>query len=369
MKQLLMILSVTLLMSACSAGAENGRPAMPPMALPTLTVDTVSLVDYTKYPASVEGVSNININAKVSGYINQVLVDEGERVKKGQSLFKLETQSFNQQANAAKAMVSAAQVEVDRLKPLVKEEIVSAIQLKTAEAKLESAKSNLAAIRANIAYCNITAPVDGVVNEIRFREGSLVGPMTAKLTTVSNIDQVYVYFAMNEKAFLQFIKDAEGENVTDKIEHLPKVKLLLADDTTYPYEGKIETITGSIDKMTGAVQFRAVFPNPDHILRNGSSGQVMVPKEYHQVMVIPAMSISELQDRKMVYAVAPNDSVFVKYIKVEAIVNNRAVVNAGLKRHDKIVGQGVGKLRPGMTIKPIPSTTDKVVNSFSTYFK
>ncbi len=160
------------------------------------------------------------------GYITQVLVDEGEKVSKGQTLFKLETEALSQDAGAARANVNAAQVEVDKLKPLVEKGIISPVQLETAKARLEQAKAGYSSIAASIGYANIKSPVDGYVGAINFREGALVSPGDpTPLTTVSDIDEVYAFFSMNERDYLNFIQDAEGASLSEKIENFPPVQL------------------------------------------------------------------------------------------------------------------------------------------------
>src|SRR5690554_7518575 len=184
-------LGVFLIFSSCGEKQDQQRT---PQALPfpVVTVPSQTVTAYATYPTSLEGIINSEVRAKTSGYITDVLVDEGQKVRKGQTLFRLETQSLSQDAAAAKANVNAAQVEVDKLKPLVDKNIISGVQLETAKAKLAQAQSSYNAIVANIGYATIKSPVDGYVGAINFREGSLVSPSSpTPLTTVANIDKVY----------------------------------------------------------------------------------------------------------------------------------------------------------------------------------
>src|SRR5690554_6878719 len=175
-------------------------------------------------------------------------------------LFTLETQSLSQDAAAAKANVNAAQVEVNKLKPLVEKNIISNVQLETAKAKLLQAQSGYNSIAATIGYATIKSPVDGYVGAIPFREGSLVSPTSpTPLTTVADVDKIYAFFSMNEKDFLDFIQNSEGKTLQDKIKNLPKVRLILANGNLYDQEGIIETINPQVNAATGTVSFRAVF--------------------------------------------------------------------------------------------------------------
>lgn len=320
------------------------------------------------FPASIEGIINSAIRAKVSGYIESVLVDEGQMVKKGQLLFALETQSLSQDAQAAKARINVAQVEVDKLRPLVEKEIISQVQLETAKANLEQAKSNYEGIAANIGYANIKSPVDGVVGSIPFRKGNLVSGQDARpLTTISNISEVYAYFSINEKDLIGFLKKLSGETLEAKAKNIPKVQLKLADGTLYGHEGEIETITGEINPNTGTVQFRATFPNPEGLLRNGSSGTILLPEKMEDTLVIPTLSTFEQQGNTFVYIVQ-GDSLVTKSITPIAKIGGISVIE-GLKEGDEILAKGIGKVGPGTKIVPQPTNIDSIVNSFETVFK
>src|SRR5690554_8011288 len=252
------------LLTSCDNGNNNqgqfGQQALP---FPVITIPSETVIAYDTYPTRLEGIINSQVYAKTSGYITEVLVDEGQKVKRGQTLFRLETESLSQDAAAAQANVNAAQVEVDKLKPLVEKNIISSVQLETAKARLAQAQSGYNSIVANIGYATIKSPVDGYVGAIPFREGSLVSPTSqVPLTTVANIDKIFAFFSMNEKDYLDFIENNEGNTIDEKIKNLPKVRLLLANGSLYDQEGTIETINSQVNPTTGTVSFRAVFENP-----------------------------------------------------------------------------------------------------------
>ncbi len=289
-----------------SCGEKEQAPQGPqgPTPFQVTTIPQKTVTGYTVYPTSIEGVNNSEVRAKISGYITDVLVDEGQKVRKGQTLFKLETQSLNQDAAGAKANVNAAQVEVDKLKPLVEKNIISAVQLETAKAKLLQAQSSYNSIGANIDYANIKSPVDGFVGAIRLRKGTLVSPTSQEpLTTVSDISEVYAYFSMNESEYLDFIQNAEGKDIEAKIKNLPKVTLILANGSEYEKEGTVETINSQVNPNTGSISFRAIFDNTNRLLTNGNSGKIKVPKTYTDVVVVPKESTYEQQGRFYVYKI------------------------------------------------------------------
>ncbi|EGV42877.1 efflux RND transporter periplasmic adaptor subunit [Bizionia argentinensis JUB59] len=354
---------------SCGDKQEAQQQARPAMPYPVIEVSKQTVTTHDNFPASIEGEVNSEVRPKISGYIKEVLVHEGQAVKQGQSLFRLETQSLSQDAQAAKASVNAAQVEVNKLKPLVDKNIISSVQLETANAKLLQAQSAYNSIGANIDYANVKSPVDGFVGSINFRKGSLVSsqdPMP--LTSVSSIDNVYAYFSMNEKAFISFIADAKGETSKEKLEQFPDLKLELANGKLYEKSGKIETIAGDINAQTGTITFRAKFDNKGGVLRNGSSGTILVPKTYENVLVIPAESTFERQGKSFVYEVL-NDSLAAKPVTILKSSNRIYIIEDGLKDGEIILAKGLNKVSPGMKIKPMKKPLDSIINSFETVFK
>lgn len=371
MKNTLPILFFALLASCGNrqAGQDqaNAQPALP---IPVTNVQNRTVTTYITYPTNIEGIVNSEVRAKISGYITDVLVDEGQRVKKGQVLFKLETQSMNQDAAAAKANVNAAQVEVDKLMPLVEKNIISPVQLATAKAKLEQAKSGYSSIAANIGYGTIVSPVDGYVGGIRIRKGALVSPTNqTALTTVTDISSVYAYFSMNEKEYLDFLQNAEGTTKLEKIKNLPEVTLLLANGSIYPEKGRIETINSQINPNTGTVAFRAKFNNDNGLLTNGNSGMIQVPNIYENVTVIPQESTFEQQEKILVFKLEPDSTVVPQAISVIGNSGNLYIIGSGIQEGETIAAKGVGKLRAGMLISPQPVHFDSIAKPIQKEFK
>ena len=366
----LAIISIAaLLLVSCDDKKEQSPQQAQAMPFVVSTIPQRNITAYTEYPTTIEGIVNSDVRAKVSGYIQKVFVDEGELVHKNQPLFKLETQSLDQDAGAAKARVNVAQVEVDKLIPLVEKNIISAVQLETAKANLAQAKANYSSISANINYATIKSPIDGFVGAIPYREGSLVSATsTMPLTTVSDIKQVYAYFSMNESDYLDFLQNTEGKNLQDKVNHFPEVELILANGQTYSEKGKIQTVTGQVDAKTGTVSFRAVFDNPNQLITNGNSGTIKVPKNYQNAIVVPQASTLEQQGQTFVYKVK-DDTVLETLINVIDRTSELYIVDSGVKEGDKIVVKGIGKLRNRMPIKPQPIAFDSVVKPIKSLFQ
>jgi membrane fusion protein (multidrug efflux system) len=365
-----LLFGVALLVLMSCQDKGNSPQGRPPAALPVIEVPLKTLTSFTAYPASIEGTITSAVRAKVSGYVTQVLVDEGQKVSKGETLFRLETQSLSQEAGAARANVNVAQVEVDKLKPLVEKGIISPVQLQTAEARLAQAKANYNSITANIGYATIKSPIDGYIGAIAYRQGALVSPADPKpMTTVSDIEKVYAFFAMNERDYLNFIQTTNGKTLSDKIRNFPPVELQLVNGTIYNHKGNIETVTGQVNTATGTVSFRATFPNPERILANGNSGSIRIPKTYKDVPVVPETATFEQQGRVYVYKVQGDTLAVAAPITVVDRVDNLAVVGSGIKQGEKIVAQGVGKLRNETPIRPQPVAFDSIANSVNAVFK
>lgn len=344
---------LALVLVSCGKKEEQQMPPQGPAPFPVETVSKQDATIYQEYTANLEGQQNVEIRPKVNGFIQKIYVDEGQMVKKGQLLFKLETQTLNQDASASKAMVKAAQVEVDRLKPLVDRKIISNVQLETAKAKLAQAKSAYGSIAANIGFGTITSPVNGVVGSLPYREGSLVS-MTSEmpLTTVSDSKVIRAYFTMNEKQLLSFNKTFKGSNTVEKLKNVPEVSLLLVDDSEYNVKGKIATINGLVNPQTGTTEFRAEFKNPEGLLRSGSTGIIRLPIEQKDVIVVPQNAVFEVQGKQMIYVVGKDNKVKSTIISTNGTSGLNFIVTDGLSEGDVIVVEGASKLKDDMEIVP-----------------
>lgn len=352
---------------ACSNPQQQQQQSQQPVSYPVIVVGTQNTVSNLSYPVNIEGVVNSRVQAKVSGYITKVLVDEGQTVTQGQPLFQLETQTLNQSAASAKAQVEVAQVEVNKLIPLVEKNIVSPVQLATAKANLQRAQAAYNEVNSNIDFAVVKAPVSGVVGAIAYREGALVTANNTVLTTVSDVKEVYAYFSMNEKEYLDFLADTEGKTTAEKLKNLPEVSLVMANGQEYAEKGKIQAVTGQIDATTGSIQFRATFPNPNKVLTNGNSGTIKIPQHFNNSLVIPEVATFEQQGKVFVYKVE-KDTLKQAVITLKNRANNYAVVNSGLNNGDVILAQGLNKVRSGVVIKPQTISMDSLVKKIQPIF-
>lgn len=347
-------IATTLLLLSCGNKTQQQASAPSPPALKVMELKKQNITVFNTYATTLQGKQNVEIWPKVSGFVQHIYVEEGQKVKKGQLLFKLETQTLTQDAEAAKAAVNVSQVEVDKLVPLVEKGIISNIQLETAKAQLQQAKSNYHSISANIGYSNILSPVDGYIGGIPYKEGALVSATMAEpLTMVSDISQVRAYFSMNEKELLEMKKQMVSENGAVTSDVAPEVELVMINGETYPQKGKIAMVNNLINGTTGSVTLRADFENPNTLLTSGSTGKIKIPSTFENVWVIPQFATVDLQGTKMVYVLKDGDSVSTKPLNIVAQTDTDFIVADGFEEGTTIVSEGVSKLKDGQTISPI----------------
>jgi len=344
---------------------RQGLPSDNEYAVRTLTTSSASLDN--SYPATIRGKQDIEIRPKISGFVTRLCVDEGSVVRKGQVLFEIDDVQYREAfkqglaaVNVAKAQAATAKLTYVNKKELRRQNIIGDFDLQTAINSYASARANLAqaqasliAARQNLAYCRVTSPSNGVVGSIPYRVGSLVSSSSSQaLTTVSNIDEMYVYFSMDEKQLLSMTRQSGSSNAAAK--NFPAVQLKLSDGTIYSQLGKVSTISGVIDQATGTVNIRANFKNPKHLLKSGGSGNIVIPYTQSDIILIPQSAVSELQDKKYVYIVGNNNKVKYSLITVSEYSDGQNyIVTSGLKTGDRIVVQGIASLNDGMDIKPI----------------
>ncbi len=376
---LLMLLSV----AACNsknkdgaAGPGGGGPGGPggkggPQPIkdyPVLVVQPDSVTLFQDYPATIQGQQNVEIRPKVDGYVEAIYVDEGASVKKGQRLFHISAPQYEQDVRTARAGIQTAQADVDaarmgvnKVQPLVARDIISKYELEGAQYTLESKLAALAQARAtlanaltNVGYTDLTSPVNGIVGSIPNKIGSLVSSTsTDPLTTVSSTGNVYAYFSLSEKALLSFTRRRPGNTLQEKLSKVPNVRLVLADGSLYNLTGRVETAIGQVNTETGASSFRAIFPNPQGLLRSGGSGSVRTFQPVDKALLIPQSATYELQGKRFAYVVGRDTAAHAVAITVTPTPDGTSfVVQNGLKAGQRIILEGISGLKDGMKIRP-----------------
>jgi membrane fusion protein (multidrug efflux system) len=364
-RSMLVLTVLTGLYSCGSTAAHNEAPAATPAEVVTIgAADANTENDYT---ASLEGKVNVEIRSQVDGYLEKVYVDEGAYVKAGQPLFKIDEHRYREQLNNAKAALHAAeasvlnaQLEIDKVTPLVNNKVVSDMQLRTAKtahevatANVEQAKAMVASAAINLGYTNITAPVSGYIGRIPKKAGALISLSDPEpLTKLSDVHEIYAYFSLSEGDFFSFKDNYAGSTLEEKLKNLPPAVLVLADNHIYEEKGKVDMIDGQFEKNTGAITLRAVFPNAKGTIRTGNTGKVRLLREYKAAILVPQAATIEIQDRIFVYTLDKDNKTVRKAITVIGSTGNQYLVSEGVKSGDKIVVSGVDRLKEGMEIKP-----------------
>ncbi len=383
MKQSSLLISLTslsaLFLASCGGQSDQnagaGKP-MGPQAFPVVQVTEMNTTLESEYPAMLEGQQNVDIRPKIDGFIERIYIDEGATVKQGQPLFAINAPQYEQAVRTAQAAISSAEAEVNaaqlqynKTKPLVDKDIISKFDLENAALTLTARKANLAQAKAalvnakvNLGYTVVTSPVSGVIGTIPYKVGALVSSNSQlPLTTVSNTTKVYAYFSLNEKQLLEISKEGGNKSLGDKVKGIPAVTLILADGSIYSEKGKIESIAGQINVQTGSSNLRATFPNPQGLLRTGSSAAIRIPKFLSKAILVPQKSTTDIQGKKFVYLVNDTGGVVINNIEIMSNTkNNYYVVTSGLKSGDKIILEGFSSLKDGDKIKPNEKNADSV---------
>jgi len=364
--------SLAIILFACHRQEKLQLSATVVQALPVQTVGNSSETTLLEYPALIEGAVDLEIRPQISGALDKVFVNEGALVKQGQPLFRINQQPFLEALNNAKASLQSAQaaaqnakLEVEKLTPLVANNVVSEFQLKSAKAahqaalaSVEQAKAGIATAKINLGYTLIKAPVTGYVGRLPKKQGSLVSAEDPiPLTRLSDAHDVHVYFSLSEDDFINFNERYAGKTVADRIQNIPGVTLVLADHSVYPFKGKLDMIDGQFDKQTGAITLRATFPNKDGLLRSGNTGRIQMTMTHENALSVPQEATMEIQDKIFIFSVDKDNKVTKQPITVLGSSGTNYLVRNGVKAGDRIVLKGIEGLKDGEVIEP-QSTKD-----------
>lgn len=348
------------------AGCKQAPPAAMESGYKVITLSPADRTLSSTYSATIRGRQDIEIYPQVNGTLTKVCVSEGQRVKRGQSLFIIDQvpyqaalQTALANVETAKASLATAQLTYDSKQELYKQNVVSAFDLSTAKNSLLAAQAQLAQMKAqevnarnNLSYTLVQSPADGVVGTLPYRVGALVSAsLPEPLTTVSDNSDMYVYFSMTENQLLGLIRQYGSKE--EALKQMPEIDLQLNDNSDYSHKGRIETISGVIDRNTGTVSLRAVFPNQEGLLHSGGAGNVIVPTHKKGALVIPQAATFEVQDKVYIYKVVDGKAQSAPIQVTRVNGGKEYIVESGLQVGDVIVAEGVGLLREGTQIKAI----------------
>ena len=358
--RLIGIVGCTVWMASCKQATDAG-------VKPSYAIMEVKAADKelsTSHSATIRGRQDIDIYPQVSGTIEKLCVTEGQTVRRGQLLFVIDQIPYRAalktavaNVEAARAAMATAELTYNSNKELYAQKVVSEFSLKTAEntyltakAQLTQAEAQEVNARNNLSYTEVKSPSDGVVGALPYRVGALVGAnLPYPLTTVSDNSDMYVYFSMTENQLLALTR--QYGSMDEALKNMPEVELILNDNSVYNKKGVIESISGVIDRQTGTVMARVVFPNESRLLHSGASGTVVVPSIYKDCIAIPQGATVQMQDKVVVYKVVDGKAVST-LITVAGISDGREyVVLSGLQSGDEIISEGAGLMREGTQVK------------------
>ena len=364
----LLLISPILILASCSSD-EQSKLFVPEIPVYKITAEDVPI--YQEFVGQVYGLKDISIRARVEGFLEGIYFEEGRGVKKGQLLYRIESQPFEADVAAklsklaeAKTLLVNAESELNRIRPLAEIQAVSQSDLDAAvaryeasQASVEAAEANLRAAEIQLSYTTIYSPLSGIIGKTKAKVGDFVGrePNPVILNVVSQIDIIHVEFFLTESQFLLFAREINKNKNLNKVEKVePNLELILSDGTVHPYKGKVEFVDRNVDPTTGSILIQASFPNPEYIIRPGQFARVKASvRTIKNGILIPQRAVMEMQGIYNVYVINNENKVELRRIKVGPTIDSFWLVDEGLENGENVVYEGLQKVKPGMTVNPV----------------
>src|SRR5882672_1726026 len=361
------------------SGAQGGAPA----DVEVVQVEQRDVPIYGEWIGTLDGLTNADVRAQVTGYLMKQAYQEGAFVKQGQLLFQIDPRPFQAaldqaegQLAQAKALLANAiavqgrtQLDVERYGPLAKEQAASqqdldnAVQnnlaakatVQTAEAQIKSSEATVETARINLDFTRLIAPIDGIAGQAQLQVGALANPSSGPVTSVSTVDPIKVYFTVSEREYLDWNRRFPTEATREAANKRVRLELILADGSSYGHEGTIYFADRQVNQSTGAIRIAGLFPNPGNILRPGGYAKVRAAVRVQQdALLVPQRAVSELQGGYQVAALDDENKVSIRTVKVGDRVGAQWIIVDGLKRGERVVAEGVQKVHPGMHVNSKP---------------
>ncbi len=376
------LLVVGLIIGAIRPKQVSGAKPEPP-DVEVVPVEQKDVQIYGEWIGTLDGLVNADVRAQVTGYLLRQDYREGAFVKKGQLLFEIDARPFQAALDQAKGQLAQAtanlanaeavqgrtQLDVNRYTPLAKEQAASqqdldnAVQnnlaaiasVETAKAQIKTDEAAAENARINLEFTRLVAPIDGIAGQAQLQVGALVSTASPPVTTVSTVDPIKAFFTVSEAQYLEFVKWYPTETSREAAHKALHLQLILADGTTYPSEGTFYFADRQVDVGTGAIRLAALFPNPGNVLRPGGFARVRATlRTQKDALLVPQRAVTELQGSYQVAVVDAQNKVSIRTVQVGDSVGNDWVITEGLKPGERVVAEGVQKVRPGMQVSPKP---------------
>lgn len=341
MKKIPMLIG--LLAALCIASCDSHHKQKPEQRTFTVTHPIRQDTTFTKeYVCQIHAYRNIEVRALERGYLQDIYIDEGQHVKKGQQMFHIMPNIYQAELQRAQAEGESARIEYENTKLLSDSSIVAPNELAMAKAEYDRAKADISLAQTHLGFTNIKAPFEGVIDHLHAREGSLLDEGEL-LTTLSDNSKMWVYYNVPEAEYLDYrmIKHEDKQ----------EVKLLLANNKQFDQTGTVETIEGEFNNETGNIAFRATFPNPDDILRHGETGNILMSIPLKNALLIPQKATFEVLDKKYVFVIDKDHVIHQREIKIGAEIPQLFEVQSGLTEEDEILLEGIRLVKANDTIK------------------
>lgn len=327
-------LSALIYVTGCTSKKEEKEEVTHYSVTSPLKLDTAFMKEYV---SEIKSVRNIELRAQEKGYLEKIFVDEGQRVKAGQLLFRIMPKMYQAELMKAQAETKAAEIELQNTKLLADKNVVSKNELAMAKAKLEAANAETSLAKLHLSFTEIRAPFDGTIDRIPLKLGSLVDE-GALLTSLSDNSQMFAYFNVSEPEYLNYASATKEKNKQ-------QVSLLMANNELLKAKGTVETVESEFNNETGNIAFRARFNNTDNLLKNGETGKIQMLVPLKDALIIPQKATYEIQDKTYVFVVDKNNTVKSRNITITNEFPDLYVVGNGLSEGDKILLEGVQKVK------------------------
>ena len=377
------LIVIALIIGAVRPKHVAGAPTGMPVEVEVVQVEQKNVPIYGEWIGTLDGLVNADVRAQVTGYIVKQGYQEGMPVKKGQLLFEIDPRPFQAaldqaqgqlaQARANLAIAEAVQVrtqlDVNRYAPLAKEQAASqqdldnAVQnnlaakatVETAKAQIQTLEATVENAKINLGFTRLVAPIDGIAGQAQLQVGALASPAAGPVTSVSTLDPIRVYFTVGEPQYLAWRKRFPTESSRLEADKQLRLELILADGTTYDNTGTFYFADRQVNETTGAIRLAGLFPNPNNILRPGGYGKVRaVIRTQQDAILVPQRAVTELQGGYQVAVVGLDNKVIIRTVTVADRVGSDWVISDGLKPGDKVIAEGVQKVRSGSAVNPKP---------------
>lgn len=353
---ILMSLCAAIISTSCQSKEEEKEHTGKLLVTSPLLKDTTIIKDYV---CQIHAIQHIEIRALEKGYLQNIFVDEGQLVKKGQLMFRIMPMMYEAEMQKAQAEANFAKTEYLNAKMLADSNIISKNQLALVKAKYDKAKAELSLSQVRLGFTEIKAPFDGIMDRFQVRLGSLVNEGDL-LTTLSDNSKLWVYFNVPEAEYLNFRTVSQGDNMKN-------VRLLMANNEIYKYPGVVETIEADFNNETGNIAFRATFPNPEGLLRHGETGSIQMVVPLKKALIIPQKATFEILEKKYVYVVNKDNAVHSREIVIRSEMPDLYVIKSGLKPEERILLEGIRKVRDGDKITYRYQEPNSVISHLKVY--